>query len=117
MSNCFYPIGVLTEIIIVERIGRIVGKRRGLGLRIQRGAVMPVDIFLGDLWGLNTAKVDFDTLERMDNFIPPPFAVFEVTNNPFFSGTNLAHKKFQDIQAEIAIIGSGTPLPSILSDE
>lgn len=67
------------------------------------------DVHLGPLWGLNTARVDFETRERLDNFLPPPFAVFEVTNNPFFCGENLVEKNFSDIQSEVARIASFTP--------
>ncbi len=67
------------------------------------------DIYLGQLWGLNTARVDFDTHEHMNAFLPPPFAVFEVTENNFFSGESLVGKTFADVQAEVARIGAKTP--------
>ncbi|MFN0277629.1 MAG: hypothetical protein ACKVRN_03400 [Pyrinomonadaceae bacterium] len=66
------------------------------------------DVYLGNLWGLNTARVDFETREQMEDFAPPPFAVFEVTNNAFFTGVNLVDKKFGDVQVEVARIGSRT---------
>lgn len=75
------------------------------------------DVHLGPLWGLNTARVDFETRERMDAFIPPPFAVFEVTNDEFFAGENLVDKKFTDIQAEVARIGSFTPPEPEMANE
>ena len=64
------------------------------------------DIYLGDLWGLNTARVDFEDADRMERFEPPPFAIFEVTNDPFFLGTNLVGKKFEDVRAEVAIVAT-----------
>lgn len=67
------------------------------------------DVFLGPLWGLNTARVDFDTREHMMAFLPPPFAVFEVTENVFFAGENLVDKVFMDVQAEVARIGEQVP--------
>lgn len=63
------------------------------------------DVYLGKLWGLNTAKVNFETLAEMTSFVPPPFAVFEVTKNQFFNGNNLVEKKFSDLQTEVACIG------------
>ncbi|MEP6787403.1 MAG: hypothetical protein ABJB40_03160 [Acidobacteriota bacterium] len=75
------------------------------------------DVYLGPLWGLNTARVDFDSLEKMDDFVPPPFAVFEVTNDPFFTGESLVDKKFTDVQAEVARLGSITPVPAEMADE
>ncbi len=66
------------------------------------------DIYLGGLWGLNTAKVEFETREQLEVFMPPPFAVFEITNNPFYWGENLVDKKFSDVQIEVS--RSGPPL-------
>lgn len=67
------------------------------------------DVFLGKLWGLNTARVDFETREQMIEFLPPPFAVFEVTENAFFNGDNLVDRTFADVQNEVARIGAQTP--------
>lgn len=67
------------------------------------------DVYLGPLWGLNTARVDFDTREHMIAFLPPPFVVFEVTENVFFNGENLVGKTFADVQAEVARIGAQIP--------
>ena len=64
------------------------------------------DVYLGPLWGLNTARVDFDSRENMIALLPPPFAVFEVTENVFFAGENLVEKSFADVQAEVAHIGA-----------
>jgi CYTH domain-containing protein len=75
------------------------------------------DVYLGALWGLNTAKVDFDTRERIDEFLPPPFAVFEVSNDPFFFGENLVGEKFSDVQDEVARIGSFMPPEPEMPDE
>jgi CYTH domain-containing protein len=75
------------------------------------------DIYLGALWGLNTARVDFETRDRLESFIPPPFAVFEVTNDPFFTGEKLVEKKFTDVQAEVARIGLAAPPETVLPDE
>ncbi len=75
------------------------------------------DVYLGDLWGLNMAKVDFERREQMENFLAPPFAVFEVTNDPFFTGESLVTKKFIDVQAEVAHIGSMTQIAVEIADE
>jgi CYTH domain-containing protein len=75
------------------------------------------DVYLGDLWGLNTARVEFDTLESMEAFISPPFARFEVTADTFFAGENLVGKKFGEVQAEVAKIGAQLPPASDLPDE
>src|SRR5436190_11854950 len=40
------------------------------------GVSFAFDVYLGPLWGLNTARVDFEDGYRMENFVPPPFAIF-----------------------------------------
>jgi CYTH domain-containing protein len=75
------------------------------------------DVYLGNLWGLNTAKVDFSMAHEMENYEPPPFAIFEITNDPFFFGENLVEKKFSDIQAEVVRLGHLTPVQSEIADE
>ena len=65
------------------------------------------DVYLGPLWGLNTAKAEFDAREAMENFVAPPFAVFEVTSDPFFAGSSLVTRTFADIQAELARVAPG----------
>ena len=73
------------------------------------------DVYLGNLRGLHIAKVEFGDREQMEDFVPPPFAVFDVTNDAFFAGPSLADKTFSEIQAEVARIGS--LLPRDLGDE
>ena len=60
------------------------------------------DIYLGALWGLNRARVDFETQDEFASFSPPPFAVFEVTSEPFFDDGNLVYKKFDDVREAVA---------------
>lgn len=60
------------------------------------------DIYLGRLWGLNRARVDFANESEMSNFLPPPFAIFEVTNEPFFDDASLVHQKFEDVQRAVS---------------
>ena len=74
------------------------------------------DVYLGDLWGLSTAKIEFETRQQMAGFVPPPFGVFEVTNDQFFTGVSLVEKNFSDVQAEVAKVGLATP-PIVMPDE
>ena len=67
------------------------------------------DVYLGRLFGLNTARVDFDSERVMEEFVSPPFAIFEVTGDPFFRGDDLVHKVFADVQARVAEIGAANP--------
>lgn len=69
------------------------------------GKMFAFDVYLGPLWGLNRARVEFDTREELLAYDPPPFAIFEVTNDPFFFDDNLYHRKFEEIQGEVAKIG------------
>ncbi len=66
------------------------------------GRQIEIDLFLGELWGLNLARVVFENEKDFENFEIPPFVIAEVTENPFFSGENLVGKHFRDIQAEFA---------------
>ena len=64
------------------------------------GKQLELDVFIGKLWGLNTAKVVFDSIEELQNFEIPPFVILEVTNNHFFVNENLVGKSFADVQKE-----------------
>ena len=65
-----------------------------------------IDVYLGALWGLNMARISFENEEEMEHFEAPPFAVFEITNDKFFSGENLVGKNFSDVQAEFEKISA-----------
>lgn len=60
------------------------------------------DLYLGELWGLNTARIEFEDAGDMMKFDPPPFAAFEVTNEAFFSGETMVTKTFAEIQSEVS---------------
>lgn len=79
--------------------------------------IITFDVYLGDLWGLNMARVDFEMLEDLENFAPPPFSVFEVTNDAFFTGENLVQRTFADVQAEVARLGSIESPAAMIADE
>jgi len=66
------------------------------------GRRIEFDIYLGDLWGLNLARVCFETENELTNYEIPPLLVYEVTNNPFFTGANLVGKNFADVRQELA---------------
>ena len=65
-----------------------------------------IDIYLGRLWGLNLAKAVFESIEELENFEIPSFAVMEVTNDEFFFGNNLVEKSFSEVQTEFARLSS-----------
>lgn len=66
------------------------------------GKRLELDLFLNPLWGLNLAKVFFDSGDELKNFAMPEFAFAEVTQNKFFVGANLVGKTIADVQAELA---------------
>lgn len=68
------------------------------------------DVYLGQLWGLNMAKAEFDSRDAMEVFLPPPFAIFEATGDAFFSGHSLVTKTFADVQAEVAKLIPAIPV-------
>jgi CYTH domain-containing protein len=66
------------------------------------GRSFAFDVFLGKLWGLNISRVEFDSQDDLERFEPPPFAVLEITNDPFFLGENLVTKGFEDVRNEVS---------------
>lgn len=67
------------------------------------GKQIEIDVFLGPLWGLNLARVCFETIDELRDF-KFPFAVLEVTADKFFAGENLVEKTFAEVQTEVADI-------------
>jgi CYTH domain-containing protein len=70
------------------------------------GKTFSVDMFLGDLFGLVLAEVNFETDEELNSFQKPPFAIADVTNNLLFTGGNLCQVKFEDIRSELRRVAS-----------
>lgn len=66
---------------------------------------LAIDMYLGALWGMNLAKVFFDTDEEMNRFQPPDFAITEATNNPFFAGANLVGKNLANVREIVTMSG------------
>lgn len=66
------------------------------------GVAYEIDVFLGDLWGLNLATVRFAAIADADAFEPPAFCLLEVTDNPAFEGRNLVDLDFDAVRSEFA---------------
>ena len=66
------------------------------------GRMFAFDVYLGPLWGLNTARVEFDSGEELESFEPPPWVFLEVTCDPFFLGGNLVKMKFGDVREHLS---------------
>lgn len=57
-----------------------------------------VDFFLGPLWGLILAEIEFAADEEMEMFAPPLFAKREVTTEEAFAGGRLCGLTINDLQ-------------------
>jgi CYTH domain-containing protein len=71
------------------------------------------DVYMGKLWGLNIARVEFESRDELDRFEPPPFAVVEITNDPFFLGEILVTKSFEDVGAEVSKLTDHIPAENL----
>ena len=67
------------------------------------------DVYLGPLWGLNVARIEFEAADELDQFEPPPFAVVEITNDPFFLGEILVTKSFEEVRTEVSKLTDHIP--------
>jgi len=81
------------------------------------GKAFALDVYLGSLWGLNMARIEFGNTDEILEFEPPPFLIVEVTNDPFFAGKSLVSKTFAEIEAEVLRLGVeyGAPADEIRS--
>lgn len=75
------------------------------------GRTYAFDVYLGPLWGLQTARVEFATREEMMAMEPPAFAILEITGDLFFGGGSLVNKSFADIQKEVNSLGAALGHP------
>jgi CYTH domain-containing protein len=65
-------------------------KKRRYRLQPLQGVLMLVDEFQGDLDGLILAEAEFETPDLLGAFQAPGFAEHEVTDNPRYTGGQLA---------------------------
>ena len=65
------------------------------------GRMFAFDVYLGPLWGVNTARVEFGSAEELESFEPPPWVFLDVTSDPFFLGENLVKAKFDEVRAHV----------------
>jgi CYTH domain-containing protein len=69
------------------------------------GRQFAVDMFLGELFGLVLAEVNFETDQELDNFPKPTFAIADVTNDPVFAGGSLCELTFAEVRQHIVDCG------------
>ena len=77
------------------------------------GRTFAFDVYLGKLWGLNIARVEFESVDELDRFEPPPFAVVEITNDPFFLGEILVTKSFEEVRTEVSKLTDHIPAENL----
>ena len=65
------------------------------------GKEFEIDVFLGELRGLNIAKVQFAAEEELKHFRPPDWAIIEITQDKFFTGEKLVGKTFADVRRRL----------------
>ena len=81
------------------------------------GRSMIFDIHIGKLWGLCTMTAAFENADALTNFVPPPFCIFEVTQESAFFGSELVGKTFADVQEAVERLERITPIVSEMPDE
>jgi len=88
------------EYLVFEGLeGREVRKNRYIHQTDGQNVIF--DIYLGALWGLKTATVEFTRDVDLTGYTPTSDMKFEVTHHPFFFGERLVTATFSDVQAEI----------------
>lgn len=73
------------------------------------GKMFAFDVFLGKLWGLNIARVDFESVDEMRAFEPSPFIQIEISGMPLFLGSTLVELDFETLREEFAKLGPILP--------
>ena len=61
-----------------------------------------MDIFLGDLWGLNLWTVAFENAADCADFEPHEDVILEITSDPFFFESNLVEMKISDVKDHLS---------------
>jgi hypothetical protein len=51
--------------------------------------------------------------EELVRLEPPAFAVFEITNDPFFLGEEMVTKSFDEVRARVATFGDLPPVTDL----
>jgi CYTH domain-containing protein len=72
------------------------------------GSELVVDVFLGKLWGLILAQINFKDEKSAADLSPPGFALIEVSDNRFFRGECLVEANFDRVRAEFERLAAGS---------
>lgn len=66
--------------------------------------VFSIDVFENELRGLLICETEQPTLEDLMKAEPPPYARIEVTENPFFTGANLANASAAELSKQLSAL-------------
>ena len=116
-SDGEHPFAKLSEIHLNEAEYEVLERFEGREIRKNRyfhefdQSSFTFDVYLGGLFGLCTTRADFEGRESMEDFVPPPFAIFDVTTDPFFNGENLVTRRFSDVRDHVSRISSTPAIP------
>jgi len=69
-----------------------------------RGQVFSIDVFEGELESLILCETESDGLESLMAISPPPYASREVTEDPFFTGGNLARASRTNLLERLSML-------------
>jgi adenylate cyclase len=69
--------------------GRRVSKTRH-EIPLEEDAVAELDVYDGDLDGLQTVEIEFDSVEASERFVPPPWIGRELTGDARYANQSLA---------------------------
>jgi CYTH domain-containing protein len=99
--------GLITTIYLSEAEYTVVAAVPATPLRKTRYSIPPfgVDVFDPPLHGLIMAEVDFTSAENRACFVPPSFAVAEVTDDIRFTGGRLVTTTRDELLALLASFG------------
>ena len=70
--------------------------------------IFAFDVYLGTLWGVNKARIDFESEEELQGFVVPPFAVFEITGELFFDDANLVSENLGGVRKAVSKLTSAS---------
>ena len=73
--------------------------------RENQGHRWAIDLFTGPLADLALTEVETATLDELHSLQPPPWASYEVTEDPFFSGGRLCDATLPELRAKLGARG------------
>ncbi len=71
----------------------------------ENGVNYEVDIFQDGLSGLVTVDVEFDSLDKKNNFIPPAWCLVDVTQEDFIAGGIICGKTYSNLEDDLRRFG------------